>query len=121
MIRVLIVDDNRDAADSLTEVLRLMGHTAEAAYSGSEALARMDRFSPDLFLLDLALPDIDGYELMRRLRRVAREGAKFLAETGYGTGIGGNVSEHLFDDHVIKPMSPQALLRVLGPATSSEG
>jgi len=117
MLRVLIVDDSRVAADALTEVLRQMGQSAEAAYSGREALATMDRLSPDLFMLDLALPDIDGYDLARRLRLVARDGAKFVAVTGYGPGIGGNMSEHLFDEHVVKPMSPQVLLKVLALAS----
>ncbi len=113
MTQVLIVDDNRDAADSLGEVLRMMGHAVEVAYSASAALARMQRFHPDLFLLDLALPDLDGYELARRLRRVASKEAKFVAVSGYGSEIGGNLAGNLFDEHIVKPMAPEALLRVL--------
>ena len=119
MIRALVVDDNRDSADSLAEVLRQMGHNAEASYSGSEALVRVETFSPDLFLLDLALPDIDGYELARRLRRVAHKDAWFVAVTGYGPGIGGNLAANVFDDHVIKPMSPEKLLKILSRAAAS--
>jgi CheY-like chemotaxis protein len=119
VIRVLVVDDNRDSADALAEVLRQMGHTAEASYSGSEALVRVEQFSPDLFLLDLALPDIDGYELARRLRRVAHKDARFVALTGYGPGIGGNLAANVFDDHVVKPMSPEMLLKILGMASAS--
>lgn len=113
MIRILIVDDNQDAADSLGKVLRLMGHNVEVAYSASAALARMDRFSPDLFLLDLALPDQDGYELARRLRQMARKDAKFVAVSGYAPGVAGDLAESLFDQHVIKPMGPEVLLQVL--------
>lgn len=119
MIRVLVVDDNRDSADALAEILRQMGHNAEAAHSGSDALVRVERFSPDLFLLDLALPDIDGYELARRLRRVAHKDARFVALTGYGPGIGGNMAANVFDDHVVKPISPEMLLKILGMASVS--
>jgi CheY-like chemotaxis protein len=95
-----------------------MGHEAEVSYSGKEALARMEGFSPDLFMLDLALPDIDGYELARQLRSRAREGARFIAVSGYGPGIGGNLAANVFDEHVVKPMSPQILLKLLAlPAT----
>jgi CheY-like chemotaxis protein len=118
--RVLIVDDSQDAADALGEVLRLMGHEAEVAYSASAALVRVETFSPDLYLLDLALPDMDGYELVRRLRRTANKEARFVAVSGYGPGIGGNMAVNLFDEHVVKPMSPQILLRVLGLASGND-
>lgn len=119
MIRVLVVDDNRDSADALAEVLRQMGHYAEAAHSGSEALVRVEKFSPDLYLLDLALPDIDGFDLARRLRRTAHKDARFVAVTGFGPGIGGNLAANVFDDHVVKPMSPEMLLKILGTTTPS--
>lgn len=119
MIRVLIVDDNQDSADSLAEILRMMGHEAEAAYNGKEAVERMARFSPELFLLDLKLPDVDGYELMRRLRLLAGKEAKFVALSGYGPGIGGNLAESLFDQHIIKPMSPEVLLNLLKSVPSA--
>lgn len=111
--RVLIVDDNQDSADALATVLRLMGHHSEVAYNGSAALDKINRFSPELFLLDLALPDMDGYELVRRLRPLAGKEARFVALTGYGPGIGGNLAANLFDEHVVKPISPEGLLRVL--------
>ncbi len=114
MTRVLIVDDNKDSADALATVLRLMWHHSEVAYSGGEALEKMNRFSPELFLLDLALPDMDGYELVRRLRPLSGKDARFVAVTGYGPGIGGNMAGNLFDEHVVKPMSPEILLKVLG-------
>lgn len=117
-MRVLIVDDSRDAADSLGEVLRMMGHEVGVEYHSSGAIARMDQFHPDLFLLDLALPDLDGYELARRLRRVARKEAKFVAVSGYEPGIGGNLADSVFDEYVVKPMSPETLLKVLRLAPS---
>ena len=93
-----------------------MGHDARVAYSGSDALKQMAGFRPDLFLLDLALPDIDGYELARQLRAISGDKARYVALSGYGPGIGGNLAASLFDHHVMKPMSPEILLRVLGEA-----
>jgi CheY-like chemotaxis protein len=119
-VKVLIIDDNKVAADALGEVLRLMGHQAVVAYSGSAALVRMEEFGAELLFVDLALPDMDGYELVRRLRRVATPEARFVALTGYGPGIGGNLAGNLFDEHVTKPMSPEVMLRVLGAARDQQ-
>jgi CheY-like chemotaxis protein len=114
MSTFLIVDDNRDAADSLAELLKLTGHSAQAAYSAKEALGLVkDGLVPDVFLLDLELPDLDGYELARRLRTVARKEARFLAVSGYPADIGGNLAASVFEIHIQKPVTPDALLKVL--------
>lgn len=112
-LRVLIVDDNQDQADSQAEVLRLMGHDAEVAYTGGAALERAAAFAPQLFLLDLGLPDMDGYELVRRLRAIAHREAHFVALTGYAPGAGGNLADKLFDEHVVKPIAPEMLEEVI--------
>lgn len=108
-VRVLIVDDNHDQADSQAEVLRLMGHNVVVAYNGNDAIERATSFAPQLFLLDLGLPDMDGYELVRRLRAIAGKNARFVALTGYAPGAGGNLAGILFDEHVVKPMAPDTL------------
>ena len=113
MSTILIVDDNRDSADSLAAVLRLMGHAAHPVYSAKEALGQVQALEPDLFLLDLALPDLDGYELARRLRTVAKKEARFVAISGYGPEIGGNLAASVFEIHIQKPVTPDALLRVI--------
>jgi CheY-like chemotaxis protein len=113
MSTFLIVDDNREAADSLAAVLRLTGHAAHPAYSAKEALGQVKALDPDVFLLDLALPDLDGYELARRLRTVAKKEARFIAVSGYGPEVGGNLAASVFEMHIQKPVTPEALLKVL--------
>jgi PAS domain S-box-containing protein len=113
--RIFIVDDNVDAADSLAELLRLEGHHASSVHSSLEALARIESFHPDLALLDIGLPDLDGFELIRRLRETpALAGVKFVALTGYGRDEDRRrVRESGFDDHLIKPVDLSALRRIL--------
>jgi CheY-like chemotaxis protein len=83
-LRVLVVDDNRDSADMLALVLRLSGHLAEATYNGPSALARAKGCPPDVVVLDLAMPGMDGYELGRRLRELpGMSAAVFVVLTGY--------------------------------------
>src|SRR5262249_13211093 len=83
--RVLVVDDNRDSADTMVELLRLMGHDAQAVYRSDEALRRAEAFDPQLVLLDINMPDADGYATLRALRAQPRtSGAYVCAMTGYG-------------------------------------
>lgn len=112
--RVFIVDDNVDAADSLAELMRLEGHDAQAVHSPSEALKQIESFRPDIALLDIGLPEMDGFELVKRLReRPALQRVKFVALTGYGQlEDRRRVSESGFDDHLIKPVDLGALERI---------
>jgi two-component system CheB/CheR fusion protein len=81
----LIVDDNVDSVNSLALLLQLDGHETETAYAGEEALERARSFKPDVVLLDLGLPEMDGYEGARRLRTLsALENVRLIALTGYG-------------------------------------
>ena len=116
--RVFIVDDNADAADSLAELLRLDGHEVCAVYSPAEALAQMESFRPDIALLDIGLPDMDGFELARRLReRPALAGVTFVALTGYGQlEDRRRVRESGFDHHFTKPVDLAVLERILAGA-----
>ena len=83
--RILLVDDNVDLTRSLAELLRLSGHVVEAAYNGPDGLAVARGFRPDLVLLDIALPGMDGYEVLPRLREdPATRQARIIAVTGYG-------------------------------------
>lgn len=123
--RVLVIDDNADAADSLTILLRLLGHTARTAHNGEEALATVRTFHPTVVLLDLGMPRVDGYEVARRLR--ALEGGSRLilvALTGWGqiedrqrTAVAG------FDYHLTKPLNEEALAEIfakMAPPSSRE-
>ena len=118
--RVLLVDDNADAADSLAELLRMVGYDVRTAGHASEALALLDDFSPELGLLDIGLPDIDGYELAARLRADPRcQAMRLVALTGYGRdndrtkALAAN-----FDEHLVKPVAIERLLQLVGDLLS---
>lgn len=112
MSRVMIVDDNKDAADLQAAVVQSLGHEAEVEYNGAGALKAAPAFNAQLFLLDIKLPDMDGFELVRKLRAVT-PGARFVALTGYAPGAGGRLADQLFDEYVVKPMTPAMLKDVL--------
>jgi PAS domain S-box-containing protein len=113
--RVFIVDDNADAANTLALLLELEGHAVRAVHSAEDALEIIESFEPDVALVDIGLPEIDGYELVRRLRKSPRIGAiRFVAVTGYGQHEDRRrVRDAGFDDHLVKPVSLQALQRAL--------
>jgi len=114
-LRVLVVDDNRDAADSLCEILQMLGHQCEAAHSALDALQVADGMDADLIMLDIGLPEIDGYELARRLRRQGHRHAWFVALTGYGSDEDRRRSIAAgFDEHVVKPVKLETLHTILG-------
>lgn len=119
-LRVLVVDDNEDAADSVRELLTiLLGHHAEVAYSGAVALQIAPDLDPDLLLLDIGLPEMDGYELARRLRRMVRPDAWFVALTGYGSDEDRRRSREAgFDEHVVKPLMLDELRELVRRAGS---
>jgi PAS domain S-box-containing protein len=113
--RVLVVDDNRDSADTATTILRLLGHQAECAYSGKEALEVARRFQADAVLLDLAMPGLDGFETLGLLRAIpGLERVYAIAMTGYGSGEDRRrTSDAGFDAHLIKPVELAALIGLL--------
>jgi signal transduction histidine kinase/CheY-like chemotaxis protein len=113
--RVLVVDDNVDAAESLVDLLQVWGHEAECVHTPEEALARLDAFRPDVLLLDIGLPGMNGYELARRIRkRKMGEGFRLVALTGYGQAEDRQRSREAgFDLHLTKPVDPDELQRSL--------
>ncbi len=103
--RVMIVDDNRDAADSLALLLQLEAHATLATYSGADALARAASFDPQFVLLDIGLPEMDGYEVARRLKALIPR-ARLIAVTGYGlAGDKQRSADSGFEAHLVKPVS----------------
>lgn len=110
--RVLVVDDNLDAADSLAAALELSGHDTHVAYDAPTALAAAERFRPDVALLDLGLPGIDGFELATRLRRMPPlERIYIVAVSGYGQASDrARTRDAGFDAHFTKPVALDALL-----------
>lgn len=121
--RVLIVDDNVDAANSLAMLLEYQGHTTEAVHGSQEALARAELFRPDVALLDIGLPEMDGYELAKRLRAMPQSnGLRLIALTGYGQADDRQRAlASGFDDHLVKPVDLRGLDRSLAAERSGEG
>jgi PAS domain S-box-containing protein len=113
--RLLIVDDNRDAADSLAMLLGLQGHVVQVAYSGQTALEMAKGFSPDAVFLDIGMPGMDGFEVARRLRQLPGLAQIVLAAlTGWGKQEDRRRSSGAgFDHHLVKPPEPKAIEIVL--------
>jgi PAS domain S-box-containing protein len=113
--RVLVVDDNRDAATSLAMLLRMLGHEAEIAHDGVTALASASTFLPHLVLLDIGMPGMDGYEVARRLRQQpGMESIMLAALTGWGQMEDRRRTlEAGFHHHLVKPLEVSALEQVL--------
>ena len=115
--RVLLVDDNRDLAESLAALLRLSGHDVAIASDGPAALRIVESVQPDVALIDIGLPGMSGYEVARRLRAMAC-GARLFAVTGYGGSEERERSQDAgFDDYFVKPIDPAVLDRLI----ASEG
>ena len=114
-LRVLVVDDNVDAATSMGMVLGLLGVANEVEYSGRGALAAAERFRPDVILLDIGMPEMDGYEVARRLRRDPRNaGTTLVAVTGWSQQQDQRKSQEAgFNHHFSKPADLDALRRLL--------
>ncbi|MBV9891016.1 MAG: response regulator [Rhizobacter sp.] len=113
--RILVVDDNEDAAHSLALILRLEGNEVAVARDGQEALALLDEFVPEAAVLDIGLPRMSGYELAAALRADPRtHAAVLIALTGYGRGPDRQRAlDAGFDEHLVKPVELDALLTTL--------
>jgi two-component system CheB/CheR fusion protein len=115
VLRILVVEDCRDTADVLTLLLRLWGHDPRVARDGPQALALAPSFLPDVVLLDLGLPGMDGWEAARGLRAVPGLGrALLLAVSGYGADVDRARSDQAgFAAHLLKPLDPAELRALL--------
>jgi two-component system CheB/CheR fusion protein len=124
--RILVVEDNPVSAKTLRLLLEKMGHLVATAGDGEEAVTAADEFMPDLVLLDIGLPKIDGHEAARRIRRLPRcAGARLVAVTGWGQEEDRRRSREAgFDEHVVKPVDRgvlEHLLERLPPAADTDG
>lgn len=115
-VRVLVVDDNSDAAESLRMLLEVDGHEVLVAHSGPAAVQQAAAWKPEVILLDIGLPGLDGYQVADILRRSeATAAATIVAMTGFGQE--GDIARAMaagFDQHMIKPVDPERLLTMLG-------
>jgi CheY-like chemotaxis protein len=104
--RVLVVDDNRDSAQTLAMMLRLMGHQTTTAHDGPEAIEVAKEFQPEIILLDIGLPKMNGYEVCRRIRALDfGRSALIVALTGWGQDDDRRQSSDAgFDRHLVKPI-----------------
>jgi len=109
--RILVVDDNRDSADSLAQLLRVLGHEVEAAHGGLEAVAAAERYRPELVLMDIGMPEVDGYQACRLIREQPwGKPMVLVAQTGWGQdGDRRRAREAGFDSHLVKPVDHDAL------------
>ncbi len=109
--KVLVVDDNRDSADSACAIIQMLGYGAECAYDGPGALAAAARWQPDIVLLDLAMPGLDGYKTLGRLRALpGMDHVHVVAMTGYGSQEDRQRTANAgFDGHLTKPVELDAL------------
>jgi PAS domain S-box-containing protein len=114
--RILVVDDNRDAADSLGLFLKFMGAAVHVAYDGATALEALATFRPEIVLLDVGMPVLDGFEVARRMRQLP-EGQNILlvAVTGWGQEEDRRrTADAGFDQHLVKPVDPVMLQNLIG-------
>ena len=113
--RILVVDDNRDGATSLATMLRIMGNDTQAAHDGLEAVAVAEAFKPDVILMDIGMPRLNGYEACRRIREQPwGRNVVIVAQTGWGQEDDKRKSQEAgFDFHMVKPVDPAALEKLL--------
>jgi DNA-binding response OmpR family regulator len=115
--RVLVVDDNADAADSLAMLLQVRGDEVRVAYDGEEALFAEQQFKPDVLLLDIGMPKLSGYDVARRVRDARGPGVLLVAITGWGQEEDRQRARDAgFDHHFTKPVDYAALLAVIDQA-----
>jgi PAS domain S-box-containing protein len=122
-LRILIVDDNRDSAESLGMLLQILGHEIRTAHDGQGGVAAAEEFRPDIVLLDIGMPKLNGYEACRRIREQSwARGAYMIALTGWGQEADRRRSQEAgFDRHLVKPVDPQELMVLLAELNGAKG
>jgi signal transduction histidine kinase len=113
--RILVADDNIDAGESLAMLLRLDGHEVELASNGSQAVEMFDRMKPEVAILDIGMPGLNGYEVAQRIRKKGQKGVTLIAVTGWGQEADKKrAAESGFDHHLKKPEEPGVLSALVG-------
>ena len=120
--RILIVDDNRDSADSLAMLLKIMGNEVGTAYDGEQAVEAAEALRPDVVLLDIGMPKLNGYDACRRIREQPwGQGMFLIALTGWGQEEDRRRTEEAgFNQHMVKPVDPAALMKLLASLSAEQ-
>jgi signal transduction histidine kinase len=112
--RMLVVDDNRDAADSLHMLMKMRGFEVQVAYDGNQAIEMAATYQPGVVLLDIGLPGLDGYEVCRRMRQQGLTDARIIALSGYGQDRDRELSKEAgFNMHAVKPVQIDELIKMI--------
>jgi CheY-like chemotaxis protein len=113
--RILIADDNRDAADSLAMLLRMEGHDVTVVHDGRQAVATIDSFQPEIVMLDIGMPELNGYEVARHVRQGPLGTLiTLIAVTGWGQASDkARAAAAGFNHHFTKPIEPEGLIQML--------
>jgi len=113
--RILVIDDNHDAADTLSMMLKLKGNNVETQYDGYQGIAAAERFLPDIVVLDIGMPGLDGYQTCQLMRGTEwGKTIRIFALTGYGQPNDFQKSTDVgFDAHLLKPVDLAELLRLI--------
>jgi CheY-like chemotaxis protein len=112
--RVLVVDDSVDSAETLGELLRIWGHDVRLVHDGPAAVAAAREYRPDVILLDIGLPGMDGVEVARQLKADGLGGRMLVALTGYGEQADKQRTQQAgFSHHLVKPVDPDTLRKLL--------
>jgi CheY-like chemotaxis protein len=114
MLRVLVVDDDRDTAHSMRTMLKLWGHVVVTARNGATAVKAAEHFGPDVVLLDICMPGMDGYEVARQIRQLPGKQPVIICISGYARDEDGRKAREAGCDHFFaKPADPEMLQRLL--------
>ena len=115
--RILVVDDSVDSAETLGELLRIWGHDVRLAHDGPGAIAAAREYRPEVVLLDIGLPGMDGFAVAAELRKEGIGGRMLVALTGYSEQQDRDRAQKAgFDHHLVKPIDPDTLQKLLARA-----
>jgi CheY-like chemotaxis protein len=112
--RILVVDDSVDSAETLAELLKIWGHDVRVAHDGETGIAAARDYRPEVVLLDIGLPGMDGFAVAAQLRKEGLSGRLLVALTGYGEQQDRDRAQEVgFDHHLVKPIDPDSLQKLL--------
>ncbi len=113
-LSILLVEDHDDAREAMRALLEMDGHAVEAVADGAQGIARVKKKAPDVAVIDIGLPGVDGYEVARRIRALGARRPFLIALTGHGQPEDRQrAADAGFDAHLVKPVDPEDLARVL--------